>query len=129
MGPTSFKGDQVTKQDIGVAKNYLSEEELKKLNSLVSGYFDIAEFRAQQHIPTRMADYVKQLDNILSFAGVSTLKDAGCVSRKQALAKAEKEYRVYQKKTLAPVEADYLEAIKSIEKQAIKNNKQEGNDN
>lgn len=123
MGLTSFKGNQVTKQDIGIAKNYLSEEELKKLNSLVSGYFDIAEFRAQQHIPTRMADYVEQLDNILSTAGASTLKGAGHISRKQALAKAEKEYRIYQEKTLTPVEVDYLKTIKSLEKQAFKNEK------
>lgn len=90
MGLTTFKGDQVTKQDIGIAKNYLSEEELKKLNSLVSGYFDIAEFRAQQHVPTRMVDYVEQLDSVLSAAGASTLKNAGHISHKQALAKAEK---------------------------------------
>lgn len=126
MGLTTFKGDQVTKQDIGIAKNYLSEEELKKLNSLVSGYFDIAEFRAQQHVPTRMVDYVEQLDNVLSAAGASTLKGAGRISHKQALAKAGKEYRVYQERTLAPVEVDYLETIKSLEKQAVKNDKKAG---
>ncbi len=98
MGLVTFEGDQVTKQDIGVAKNYLSEEELSGLNTLVSGYFDIAEFRAQRHIPTYMNDYIEQLDNVLAAADAPVLKDAGKVSHKQAVDKAEQEYREYQEK-------------------------------
>ena len=120
MGLTTFKGDQVTKADIGIAKNYLTEDELRSLNSLVSGYFDIAEFRAQRHVATTMADYVAQLDNVLASADAPVLKGAGSVSRKQALEKAEREYRAYQEKTLSPVEEAYLDTIKALEKKAAR---------
>lgn len=120
MGLTTFKGDQVTKQDIGIAKNYLSEEELSSLNALVSGYFDIAEFRAQRHIPTYMQDFISQLDNVLSAADAPVLKGAGRISHAQAMDKAEREYRSYQEKTLSPVEEAYLQSIKSLEKDASK---------
>lgn len=120
MGLTTFKGDQVTKQDIGIAKNYLSEEELTQLNLLVSGYFDIAELRAQRHIPTYMQDYIEQLDGVLEITDASVLDGAGKVSHKQAMDKAEREYRAYQKKALSPVEASYLESIKAIEKDVSK---------
>ena len=66
MGMTSFKGDHPTLQEVGIAKNYLTEEELKVLNNLVSGYFDFAEIQAIRHIPMYMKDYIQQLDNILS---------------------------------------------------------------
>lgn len=66
MGMTSFKGDHPTLQEAGIAKNYLTEEELKVLNNLVSGYFDFAEIQAIRHIPMYMKDYIQQLDNILS---------------------------------------------------------------
>lgn len=116
MGLTTFKGDQITKQDIGIAKNYLSEEELSSLNALVSGYFDIAEFRAQRHIPTYMQDFINQLDNVLSAADAPVLKGAGRISHAQAMDKAEREYRSYQEKTLSPVEEAYFQSIKSLEK-------------
>jgi hypothetical protein len=69
MGLTSFKGDHPTLRDAKIAKNYLSEDELKILNNLVSGYFDFAEIQAMKRRPMYMSDYVQQLDNILSSAG------------------------------------------------------------
>lgn len=69
MGLTSFSGDFPTMKDISVAKNYLSEDELKILNNLVSGYFDFAEIQAMRHTPMYMSDYVENLDRILSSAG------------------------------------------------------------
>lgn len=106
------------KKDIAVAKNYLSETELKVLNNLVSAYFDLAEINAMEHKTMYMSDYVEQLDRILSGTGKEILEGAGAVSHKQALEKAEKEYQEYIQKTLSPVEKAYLETIRTLEKKA-----------
>lgn len=118
MGLTTFTGDFPTKKDIAVAKNYLSETELKVLNNLVSAYFDLAEINAMEHKTMYMSDYVEQLDRILSGAGKEILDGAGSVSHKQALEKAEKEYQKYIQKNLSPVEKAYLETIRTLEKEA-----------
>ena len=118
MGLTTFEGDFPTKKDIKVAKNYLSESELKVLNNLVSAYFDLAEINAMEHKTMYMADYVEQLDKILSGTGKDVLEGAGSVSHKQALEKAKKEYKKYIQKNLSPVEKAYLETIKNLEKEA-----------
>lgn len=123
MGLTAFTGDFPTKKDIGVAKNYLTVDELKILNRLVSGYFEIAEMQAMKHKPMYMSDYVETLDNILKSTGEDVLKDAGSISHKQAMEKALSEYRKYQTENLSPVEKDYLEEIKNIEKIAKKGGK------
>lgn len=108
MGLTTFRGPQPTKAEVTVAKNYLSETELRKLNNMVSGYFDFAENRALDHIPTTMHDYRVMLDNILSAGGNAVLQDAGSISAQQARAKALDEYRKYQVRTLSPVEQAYI---------------------
>ena len=118
MGLTTFTGDFPTKKDIAVAKNYLSETELKVLNNLVSAYFDLAEINAMEHKTMYMSDYVEQLDRILSGTGKEILDGAGSVSHKQALEKAEKEYQKYIQKNLSPVELAYLETIRTLEKEA-----------
>ena len=118
MGLTTFTGDFPTKKDIAVAKNYLSETELKVLNNLVSAYFDLAEINAMEHKTMYMSDYVEQLDRILSGTGKEILEGAGSVSHKQALEKAEKEYQKYIQKNLSPVEQAYLETIRTLEKEA-----------
>lgn len=116
MGLTSFSGELPALKDIGVAKNYLNEDELKILNNLVSGYFDLAEINAVEHKPMYMSDYVSQLDLILSSGNRKLLDNAGSVSHTQALAKARKEYDKYQEITLSPVEKAYLESINDINK-------------
>ncbi|MDR2964588.1 MAG: virulence RhuM family protein [Treponema sp.] len=116
MGLTSFPGSQPTQKDISIAKNYLSEKELKILNNFVSGYFDFAEIQAMKHKPMYMDDYVQHLDNILSSTGETVLENAGSVSHEKAVEKALAEYRKYQEKTLSPVEQTYLETIKKTEK-------------
>ena len=116
MGLTSFSGELPALKDIGVAKNYLNEDELKILNNLVSGYFDLAEINAVEHKPMYMSDYVSQLDLILSSGNRKLLDNAGSVSHAQALAKARKEYDKYQEVTLSPVEKAYLESINDINK-------------
>ena len=117
MGLTSFSGELPALKDIGIAKNYLEESELKVLNNLVSGYFDMAEINAIEHKPMYMDDYVKQLDSVLSSGNRKLLTGAGSVSHKQALEKAKTEYRKYQEITLTPVEKAYLESIKVVFKE------------
>lgn len=115
MGLTSFSGDFPAKKDIGIAKNYLTADELKVLNNLVSGYFDFAEVQAMKHTPMHMSDYAEHLDRVLAATGENVLQGAGTVSHAQAREKAEREYRRYQANTLSPVEKAYLESIKGME--------------
>ena len=102
MGLTSFAGELPALKDIGIAKNYLKEDELKILNNLVSGYFDLAEINAIEHRPMYMSDYVEQLDSILVSGSRKLLTGAGTVSHDQAMRKAKQEYRKYQETTLSP---------------------------
>ena len=125
MGLTVFSGDFPTAKEIGIAKNYLAEEELKILNNIVSGYFDFAEIQALRHNPMYMSDYVEHLDRILRSTGEALLEGAGTVSHAQALEKAKREYKKYQAKTLSPVEEAYLQTIKDVEKTARKKAKGE----
>lgn len=118
MELTSFKGDHPTLRNVRIAKNYLSEDELKILNNLVSGYFDFAEIQAMKRRPMYMSDYVQQLDNILSSSGEALLTGPGSVSHKQAMEKAEAEYRKFQVRELSPVEQAYLDTIKTINAKA-----------
>ena len=123
MGLTTFSGDFPTAKDIGIAKNYLTEDELKVLNNLVSGYFDFAEIQAMRHNPMYMSDYVEHLDNILKTTGEKLLTGAGTVSHTQALEKAKQEYQKYIVANLSPVEEAYLQTIKDVEKKAKKKGK------
>ena len=120
MGLTSFAGDVPAKKDIGIAKNYLTADELKLLNNLVSGYFDFAEIQAIRHNPMHMSDYAEHLDRVLAATGENVLQGAGTVSHAQAMEKAEREYRKYQANTLSPVEEAYLASIKGMEAEAKK---------
>ena len=124
MGLTSFSGDFPTAKDIGIAKNYLSEEELKILNGIVSGYFDFAEVQAIRHNPMHMSDYVEHLDRILSTTGEQILVGAGKISHKQAMDKANLEYQRFLVQNLSPVEEAYLQTIKEVEKNVKKKSKE-----
>lgn len=93
MGLKNFSGDFPTLKDIGIAKIYLNEEELKILNNIVSGYFDFAEIQAMRHHPMYMSDYVEHLDNILKTTGEKLLQGAGKISHAQAMEKVAEEYR------------------------------------
>ena len=125
MGLTAFSGDFPTAKDIGIAKNYLSEEELRILNGIVSGYFDFAEVQAMRHRPMHMSDYVEHLDSILSSTGEQVLIGAGKVSHKQAMDKANREYQRFLVQNLSPVEEAYLQTIKEVEKTAKKKAKED----
>ena len=114
MGLTSFSGDFPEAKDVVIAKNYLSEDELKILNRIVSGYFDFAEVQAMRHRPMYMSDYVKHLDSILSSTGEKVLSDAGRISHKEAVDKANREYQKFIVQNPSPVEEEYLKVIKGI---------------
>ncbi|BBQ06396.1 virulence RhuM family protein [Elizabethkingia anophelis] len=122
-GLTNFKGDQPTQAEAMIAKNYLEEKELKVLNNLVAAYFDLAELNAIEEREMRMADYVRELDNILGSTGRKILENAGKISHTQAKKKATEEYKKYKAQTLLSVEKDYLKTISDLEKKAKKKGK------
>lgn len=115
MGLTTFKGKRPHLSDAIVAKNYLSEKELRSLGQLVSGYLDFAERKAERHEFMTMADWVAHLDNILTMNGEPLLAGPGSVSHDQAVNKANEEYKKYQQRTLSDVERAYLDTIKQLE--------------
>jgi hypothetical protein len=119
MGLTVFSDKQPTKDETGIAKNYLNEEELALLNRMVSTFFDLAELRAMQHQPMYMKGWVAELDDFTKRYGKGILSGPGTVSHQAAITKAEAEYAKYRKKIKdepTPVERDYLESIKGVQK-------------
>ena len=116
MGLTTFKGDKPHLSDAVVAKNYLTEKELRSLGQIVSGYLDFAERQAEREQPMTMADWAAHLDKILTMSGEKLLLGAGSVTHEQAIDKAKTEYKKYQAKTLSDVEKAYLECIEELSK-------------
>jgi hypothetical protein len=125
-GLSTFKGGQPTQAEAMIAKNYLSEQELRVLNNLVSAYFDLAELNAIEQREMRMADYVRELDSILNSTGRKLLDNAGTISSTQAQEKAKRELQRYKAITLDQVEKDYLASISSLEKKAKKATRKRG---
>ncbi|GAB7026056.1 RhuM family protein [Geotalea toluenoxydans] len=119
MGLLSFSGNQPTKAETAIAKNYLNGNELKRLNTLVSAYFDAAEFRALNHEPTYMKDWLAHLDRLIVAMEAKTLEGAGSVSHPQAIKKAEAEYTKYRAQLAvepSEVEKAYLENVKAAQR-------------
>lgn len=126
IGMTNFQGSEPTQAEAMIAKNYLSEQELRVLNNLVSAYFDFAELNAIEEREMKMADFVAELDRILSSAGRKVLQNAGTVSHAQMQEKAKREYQKYKAKTLSAVEQDYLQSINTLGKEAKAGSKKKG---
>ena len=120
MGLTTFKGALPTLNEAKIAKNYLTEEELFRLNRLVSAFFDLAELKAQTQNPMYMQDWVDELDKFSANYGKGVLKGAGTISHDEAEKKATQEYRAYEARTLSPIEESYLESLKVLEKNTAK---------
>jgi hypothetical protein len=97
MGLTSFKGKTVLEKDVSVAKNYLSEEELKQLNLIVTLYLDFAELQASNRRTMTMKEWIDKLDDFLKLSEKQILSGAGKVSKEKADEKARKEYEKYRK--------------------------------
>jgi len=120
MGLTTFHGTLPHLADTVIAKNYLSEKELRALGQIVSGYLDFAERQVEREVPMKMVDWANHLDTILTSTGEQLLINAGTVSHEQAVDKAKSEYKKYQQKTLSDVERAYLDTITSIKKKVDK---------
>ncbi|MCK5808639.1 virulence RhuM family protein [bacterium] len=116
MGLLTFSGGDVSKKDIATAKNYLIESELKILNNIVSAYFDLAEVKAMNAEPMQMQDWIIQLDRMIETFDKKVLTDAGSISHKEAIIKAEAQYKEYQTQTLSEVERAYLDSITAVAK-------------
>ncbi|MGK0639854.1 RhuM family protein [Schleiferia thermophila] len=119
MGLTNFKGRKPTKQEINIAKNYLTEEELSVLNRLVSAYLDIAEINAMQRKPMYMKDWIEILDGFIKMSRQEVLTHAGKISAEIAQRKALAEYEVYNKKSddeLSEVEKQFIASIEQANK-------------
>ena len=111
VGLTNFKGEYPTKSETEIAKNYLKEEELDKLNRMVSAYLDVAEINALDRHPMTMQDWVNELDMFLKMTRKDILNGSGIISHKQALKKAHEEYDKYMQKHLTKAEKDYLDVL------------------
>ncbi len=120
MGLMNFTGSRPYLKDVGVAKNYLNEKELRALGQIVSGYLDFAERQAEREETMTMKDWALHLDKILTASGEQLLQGAGKVSHDKALEKATEEYKKYQQKTLSEAEKNYLESLKVLERKTTK---------
>ena len=114
VGMTNFKGNYVTKDDVKIAKNYLSEIELQRLNLLVSGFLDFAEFQALEMNSMTMKDWIEALDRQIIAHKRKVLIDKGNISHKQAIKKAEKEFEIYRKREMDLLESDFDKEIKRL---------------
>ena len=119
MGMTNWPGGRIRKSDVGVAKNYLTEEELRLLNRIVTAYLETAELQALNRVPMHMADWIQRLDGFLTMTGRDLLDNAGTVSHEKALEKARNEYDIYRLERaneVSPVEKHFLETASKITK-------------
>jgi hypothetical protein len=117
MGLTSWKNapkGKILKTDIGTAKNYMQEKEIKELERIVTMYLDFAELQASRQIPMKMADWVNRLDAFLQFNEYQILKDAGKVSHAVAMSLAEKEYAKFRVIQDNNFESDFEAEVKKL---------------
>ncbi len=116
VGMTNFKGNYITKDDVKIAKNYLTEGELKRLNLLVSQFLDFAEFQALEMREMKMADWIAALDNQIILLQRKLLEGKGHISHKQAMEKAEREFSIYRQREMARLESDFDKMVKKLPK-------------
>lgn len=116
VGMTNFKGAYITNDDVKIAKNYLTETELQRLNLLVSQFLDFVEFQAMEQTAMTMKDWIDALDRQIVANRRKLLQGSGSVSHKEAIAKDEKEFEIYRKREMALYESDFDKVIKSVNK-------------
>jgi hypothetical protein len=114
LGMTNFKGNYITKEDVHIAKNYLSELELQKLNLLTEGFLGYAELQALEQNPMTMNDWKNFLDRQLKMLNKDVLNNKGKISHKQAIEKAEKEFEIYRQREMQQLESDFDRAVKQL---------------
>ena len=114
VGMTNFKGNYVTRDDVRIAKNYLSELELQRLNLLTSQFLDYAEFQALEQNPMTMADWIAALDDQILRLRKNILEGNGTVSHQEAIEKAEREFEIYREREMRMLESDFDKAVKRL---------------
>ena len=114
VGMTNFKGDYVTIDDVKIAKNYLSEIELQRLNLLVSQFLDFAELQALEQRSMKMTDWVQELDNQILLNRRKILEGKGKISHEEAIQKAEKEFKIYREREMKVLQSDFDLLMKSL---------------
>ena len=122
MGLTTWSGAMPTKPEAEIAKNYLTHEEIKSLNRIVSLYLDFAEMQAEEHRPMYMKDWINILDDFLRISRKDILTHAGKISAKFAKEKADQEYDKFKERTqnnLSPVEIHFLENFEREQKRLM----------
>lgn len=117
VGMTNFKGNYVTRDDVKIAKNYLSELELQRLNLLTSQFLDYAEFQALEQNPMTMADWIAALDDHILRLRKKILEGNGTVSHQEAIEKAEKEFEIYREREMRLLVSDFDKAVKRLQEQ------------
>ena len=122
MGLTNFKGDYITSDDVEVAKNYLSEEELNVLNLIVSQYLDFAELQATRQKTMTMQQWIDKLDEFLKISDSSVLVGAGKIKHEQAMVKAKREFKKYRDEEMRRLVSDFDKATKELKKRDINEN-------
>lgn len=123
MGLTSWAGPMPTKPEAEIAKNYLTHEEVKSLNRIVSLYLDFAEMQAEEHRPMYMKDWINILDDFLRISRKDILTHAGKISAKLAKEKADQEYDKFKERTqnnLSAVEIHFLENFEREQKRLLR---------
>ena len=119
MGLTSWRGAKVRKQDVTIAKNYLTEKELLALNNLVEQYLIFAEGQAMRRIPMQMADWIKKLDAFMAVNECEILTHAGRISHEMAREMAEAEYEKFNQRRIRQkdcLDGDFEKTIKQLTK-------------
>ena len=114
VGMTNFKGNYVTRGDVKIAKNYLTELELQRLNLLTSQFLDYAEFQALEQNPMTMADWIQALDDQILRLRKNILEGSGTVSHQEAIEKAEREFEIYREREMRMLESDFDKAVKRL---------------
>ena len=123
VGMINFKGNYVTIDDVKIAKNYLSEIELQRLNLLVSQFLDFAELQALEQRTMRMNDWVEELDNQILLNRKKILEGNGKISHEEAIKKAEKEFQIYREREMKELQSDFDLLMKSLPNNNDENNK------
>ena len=114
VGMTNFKGNYVTRDDVKIAKNYLTELELQRLNLLTSQFLDYAEFQALEQNPMTMADWIAALDDQILRLRKNILEGGGSVSHQEAIEKAEREFEIYREREMRMLESDFDKVVKRL---------------
>jgi hypothetical protein len=123
VGMTNFKGNYVTEDDVKIAKNYLTEKELQRLNLLVSQFLDYAELQALEQRKMTMNDWVKELDNEILMNRRKLLEGNGKISHEEAMKKAEKEFKIYRDREMKELQSDFDLMVKSLPNKNNQNQK------